>query len=108
LIHTEGISITEGRDRAKNIIFIDTAGTDTAIPKNQLNDKKPTEALLREVALHLCSYIIIVINRLRATDQSYINQVVTYSKNDNCTKNIIIIHNLIDVETQKDVKYKMF
>jgi HSP20 family molecular chaperone IbpA/ABC-type cobalamin/Fe3+-siderophores transport system ATPase subunit len=103
LIHTEGISITAGRNQAQHIIFIDTAGTDTAIPKDQLDDKKATEALLREVALHLCSYIIIVVNRLRATDQSYINQVLTHSKNANCTKNIIIIHNLIDVETKKDI-----
>ncbi|CAF5226853.1 unnamed protein product, partial [Rotaria magnacalcarata] len=31
LIHTEGISITAGRKQAENIVFIDTAGTDTAI-----------------------------------------------------------------------------
>jgi HSP20 family molecular chaperone IbpA len=103
LIHTEGISITEGRNQAKNIIFIDTAGTDTAIPKDKLDDKKATEALLREIALHLCSHIIIVVNRLRATDQSYIRQVLTHSKSPSCTKNIIIIHNLMDVETQQDI-----
>lgn len=103
LIHTEGISITAGRNQSKNIIFIDTAGTDTAIPKDQLDDKKATEALLREIALHLCSYIIIVVNRLRATDQSYIRQVLTHSQNSQCTRNIIIIHNLMDVETKKDM-----
>jgi HSP20 family protein len=103
LIHTEGISITAGRKLAENIIFIDTAGTDTAIPKDKLDDKKATEALLREIALHLCSYIIIVVNRLRATDQSYIQQVLMHSKKPNCNKNIIIIHNLMDVETVEDV-----
>ena len=103
LIHTEGISITAGRDKAKNIIFLDTAGTDTAIPKNELDDKKATEALLREIALHLCSFIIIVVNRLRATDQSYIRQVLTHTKNANYAKNIIIVHNLMDVATQKDI-----
>jgi len=103
LIYTEGISITAGRNQAENIIFLDTAGTDTAIPKDQLDDKKATEALLREIALHLCSHIIIVVNRLRATDQSYIRQVLTHSKGSNCTKNIIIIHNLMDVETPKDL-----
>ena len=103
LIHTEGISITAGRNMAKNIIFIDTAGTDTAIPKNELDDKKATEALLREIALHLCSFIIIVVNRLRATDQSYIRQVLNHSKNPGCAKNIIIVHNLIDVATQADI-----
>jgi HSP20 family molecular chaperone IbpA/signal recognition particle receptor subunit beta len=104
LIHTEGISITVGRNQAKNIIFIDTTGTDTAIPKDQLDDKKAAETLLREIALHLCSHIIIVVNRLRATDQSYIQQVLTHSKSLKYNRNIIIVHNLMDVETQKDVK----
>lgn len=72
LIYTEGISMTAGKNQAENIIFVDTAGTDTAIPKDKLSDKKATEALLKEIALHLCSYVIIVVNRLRATDQSYI------------------------------------
>jgi HSP20 family molecular chaperone IbpA len=103
LIHTEGISITAGRNQAENIIFIDTAGTDTAIPKDKLQDKKATEALLREIALDLCSHIIIVVNRLRATDQSYIQQVLTHCKNLNYDKSIIIIHNLMDVETIQDV-----
>ena len=69
LVHTEGLSITAGRNLSENVIFIDTAGTDTAIPRDKLEDKKATEALLREIALHLSSYIIIVVNRLRATDQ---------------------------------------
>ena len=103
LIHTEGISITAGRDVAKDIIFIDIAGTDTVIPKNELDDKKATEALLREMALHLCSFIIIVVNHLRVTDQSYIRQVLNYTKNSNPRKNIIIVHNLVDVETKKDM-----
>jgi HSP20 family molecular chaperone IbpA len=103
LIHTEGISITAGRKQAENIIFLDTAGTDTAIPKDKLDDKKATEALLREIALHLCSYVIIVVNRLRATDQSYIQQVLMHSKCPNYNKNILIIHNLMDVETITDV-----
>jgi HSP20 family molecular chaperone IbpA/GTPase SAR1 family protein len=103
LIYTEGISITAGKSNSENVIFIDTAGTDTAIPKHQLDDKKATEALLREIALHLCSHIMIVVNRLRATDQSYIQQVLMHSINRNCSKNIIIIHNLMDVEKLKDI-----
>ncbi|CAF1152218.1 unnamed protein product [Adineta steineri] len=103
LIHTEGISITAGRDLAENIIFIDTAGTDTPIPRDKLDDKKATEALLREIALYLCSYIIIVVNRLRATDQSYIQQVLKHCESSNSNKNIIIVHNLMDVQTIEDV-----
>ncbi|CAF1523355.1 unnamed protein product [Adineta steineri] len=102
LVHTEGISITAGRNLAENIIFIDTAGTDTPTPRDKLDDKKATEALLREIALNLCSYIIIVVNRLRATDQSYIQQVVKHCENFNSNKNIIIVHNLMDVQTIKD------
>jgi len=103
LTHTEGISITAGRNLAEKIIFIDTAGTDTAIPRDKLDDKKATEALLREIALHLCSYIIIVVNRLRATDQSYIQQILKHCESVNSNKNIIIVHNLIDVQTIEDV-----
>jgi HSP20 family molecular chaperone IbpA len=103
LVYTEGISLTAGRSQAQNIIFIDTAGTDSAIPKSQIDDKKATEALLREIALHLCSHIIIVVNRLRATDQSYIQQVLVHSKSSNSAKKIIIIHNLMDVEKPEDM-----
>ncbi|CAF0923644.1 unnamed protein product [Didymodactylos carnosus] len=78
LIHTEGISIAVPRKCGEGIIFIDTAGTDPAIQKDKLDDKKATEALLREVGLHLCSYIIILVNRLRATDQTYIQQVLMH------------------------------
>ena len=104
LIYTEGISMTAGKNQAENIIFVDTAGTDTAIPKDKLSDKKATEALLKEIALHLCSYVIIVVNRLRATDQSYIGQVITHCKSSGSRKNIIIVHNLSDVETMQDIK----
>ncbi len=41
--------------------------------------------------------------RLRANDQFYIRQVLIHSKNSNATKKIIIIHNLMDVETKKDI-----
>lgn len=102
LIHTEGISITAGRNQTKHIIFMDTAGTDMAMPREKLDDKKATEALLREIALHLCSHVIIVVNRLRATDQSYIQQVLKHSKNMQPSKDVIIVHNLMDVETKKD------
>ena len=102
LISTEGISITIPKKTAENVIFIDTAGTDTAIPKDKLDDKKATEALLREVALHLSSFIIIVVNRLRATDQTYIQQVLQHAKESKQEKEIIIVHNLMDVETVQD------
>ncbi|CAF1397319.1 unnamed protein product [Adineta ricciae] len=102
LISTEGISITIPKKTGENVIFIDTAGTDTAIPKDKLADKKATEALLREVALHLSSFIIIVVNRLRATDQTYIQQVLQHAKKSQQEKEIIIVHNLMDVETVED------
>lgn len=102
LIHTEGISITTAKKRVEDVVFIDTAGTDTAIPKDKLDDKKATEALLREIALYLCSFIIIVVNRLRATDQTYIQQVLMNSKNSKRNQSIIIVHNLMDVETVED------
>ncbi|CAF1363926.1 unnamed protein product [Adineta steineri] len=102
LIHTEGISITALKKTSEKIIFIDTAGTDTSISKDKLKDQNATEGLLKEIALHLCSVIIIVVNRLRATDQTYIDQVLTHTKNCDKTKNIIIVHNFMNVETIDD------
>ena len=111
LVHTEGISLTTAKKHVEDVVFIDTAGTDTAIPKDKLDDKKATEALLREIALYLCSFIIIVVNRLRATDQTYIQQVLMNSKNSNRNQSIIIVHNLMDVETMEDaqkiIKYEV-
>ncbi len=105
LLPTEGISITASRDTVKNLIFIDTAGTDTPVKQEGLEDKRATEALLREIVLHLCSYIIIVLNRLHLTDQIYIREVLDY-----CNKlqisdkpEIIFVHNLLDLENEDDV-----
>lgn len=103
LIHTEGISITAGRDNYKNIVFIDTAGTDTPVAREKLDFKRATDALLREVVLYLSTYFIIVVNRLRASDQTYIQQILKYCRQyPNIKKNIIIVHNLLDIETIKD------
>ncbi|CAF4448846.1 unnamed protein product, partial [Adineta steineri] len=78
------------------------AGTDTSISKDKLKDQNATEGLLKEIALHLCSVIIIVVNRLRARDQTYIDQVLTHTKNCDKNKNIIIVHNFMNVETTDD------
>lgn len=101
--HTEGISITAPRKNIENVIFIDTAGSDAAIPKEKLDDKKATQGLLREIALHLCSYAIIVVNRLLYMDQIYIQRVLKYMKYSNDKKRIIIVHNLADITTPEDV-----
>ncbi|CAF4320848.1 unnamed protein product, partial [Adineta steineri] len=47
LISTEGISIAGPRDTCKNLVFIDTAGTDTPTKREDLDDKRAIEALLR-------------------------------------------------------------
>lgn len=105
LLPTEGISITASRDVCKNLIFIDTAGTDTPVKQEGLEDKRATEALLREIVLHLCSYIIIVLNRLHLTDQIYIREVLDYCNKLQASNRpeIIFVHNLLDLESEDDV-----
>ncbi|CAF0781233.1 unnamed protein product [Adineta ricciae] len=103
LVHTEGISITAGRQNYTNIVFLDTAGTDTPVRNDEIEYKRAREALLREVVLHLSTFIIIVVNRLRTTDQIYINQILKYYRNSPHKKTIIIVHNLLDVEKIPDV-----
>ncbi|CAF0947988.1 unnamed protein product [Didymodactylos carnosus] len=103
LIHTEGISITAGGKEYIDIVFMDTAGTDTPVTSEKLAHQRATEALLREVVVHLSSFIIIVVNRLRATDQVYIDKVLEHCKYQDDRKRIIIVHNLDDIETAADV-----
>ncbi|CAF2368999.1 unnamed protein product [Rotaria sp. Silwood2] len=106
LVHTEGLSITAGRENYTNIVFLDTAGTDTPVNNDEIEYKRATEALLREVVLHLSTFLIIVVNRLRATDQTYIRQILKYCRDSQSTlnkKNIIIVHNLLDIETIEDI-----
>ncbi|CAF3926583.1 unnamed protein product [Rotaria sp. Silwood1] len=106
LVHTEGLSITAGRENYTNIVFLDTAGTDTPVTNDEIEFKRATEALLREVVLYLSTFLIIVVNRLRYTDQTYIRQILKYCRDSQNTpnkKNIIIVHNLFDVETIEDV-----
>ncbi|CAF1131337.1 unnamed protein product [Adineta steineri] len=103
ITHTEGISITVGRDNYRNIIFLDTAGTDKPVKNDEIEFKRATETLLCEVVLHLATFFIIVVNRLRATDQIYIRQVLKYCRVTQIRKKIIIVHNLLDVKTIEDV-----
>lgn len=105
LLPTEGISITASRNTVENLIFIDTAGTDTPVKQEGLDDKRATEALLRELVLHLCSYVIIVLNRLNLTDQIYIREFLDYcNKLPTAQKpEIMFVHNLLDLENENDV-----
>lgn len=103
LIHTEGISITAGKDNYTNIVFLDTAGTDTPVRKDEIDSKRATEALLREVVLHLCTFIIIVVNRLRATDQIYIQEILKYCQTAPNKAGVIIVHNFNDIENLDDL-----
>jgi HSP20 family molecular chaperone IbpA/ABC-type cobalamin/Fe3+-siderophores transport system ATPase subunit len=104
LVHTNGISITSGRKGYTDIVFMDTAGTDTPVKREKLPYKRATEAFLRELVVYLCSVIIIVVNRLRSTDQVYIDKVLEHCKSQDKMKNIIIVHNLFDVETVAGVE----
>lgn len=106
LVSTEGISIAGPREACKNVTFIDTAGTDTPITRNDLEDKRAVEALLREIVLHLCSYIIIVTNRLHLTDQIYMQEVLDYCSKISTSSRpeIIFVHNLLDLESEEDVE----
>ena len=101
IIHTN--TIVTAKDHIQEVTFIDTAGSDTAMPKDKLNDKRATDALLKEIALHLASFIIIVVNRLRATDQTYIQQVIKNVKNSKRNQDIMIVHNLLDVKSVEDI-----
>ncbi|CAF1187953.1 unnamed protein product [Adineta steineri] len=103
LISTEGISITAGRENYTNLVFLDTAGTDTPVKNEEIEFKRATEALLREVVLHLSTFIIIVVNRLRATDQIYIKEILKYCRNTPNKKSVIIVHNFVDIETIEDL-----
>ncbi|CAF1227379.1 unnamed protein product [Adineta ricciae] len=104
LVSTEGISITAGRENYTNIVFLDTAGTDTPVSSDEIEFKRATEALLREVVLHLSTFLIIVVNRLRATDQIYIKEILKYLRNYPQKKSVVIIHNFLDVETVEDLE----
>ncbi|CAF1644075.1 unnamed protein product, partial [Adineta ricciae] len=105
LVSTEGISIAGPRISYKNLVFIDTAGTDTPTKREDLDDKRAIEALLREIVLALCSYIIIVLNRLQLTDQIYIHEVLEYCSKLNIKDRpeIIFVHNLWDLENEEDI-----
>lgn len=104
LVHTEGISITAGKENYTNIVFLDTAGTDTPVKNDDIDCKRATEALLREVVLHLCTFIIVVVNRLRATDQVYIREILKHCQAIKKKAGIIIVHNLLDIETAHDIE----
>ena len=104
LMHTEGVSITAGRENYTKIVFLDTAGADTPVKLDALECKRATDALLRELVLHLCSFIIIVVNRLRASDQMYIQQILKFCRTTNKKLGIIIVHNFFDLSTLADIE----
>ncbi len=83
---------------------MDTAGSDTPVKNEALECKRATDALLRELILHLCSFIIVVVNSLRASDQIYIKQILNFRRSTNTRVGIIVVHNLLEVSKVCDVE----
>ena len=128
-IKTEGLSLLyknkENNNNNKEVLLLDSAGFETPLLKNTIDDKEInddqisiiardkifTELFLQELIIEFSDIILIVIGLLTFSEQKLLNRIKkniikNKKKNKSLDKTIIIIHNLQNfVEVEQVEKY---
>ena len=109
MVHTRGLSIkTSNLPAFRTFLSLDTEGQDGCVPQEILREKRATEAFLKELVLELSTMVIIVVNRLKRSDQIYIESVVRGLSDprseSGTSKSIYILHNFSLVEKEDDIE----
>jgi HSP20 family molecular chaperone IbpA len=104
-VSTKGISLKMSTvPTSQNFISIDTRGSDSCVGFTNLNEHRATDAFLRELALHLSTVVIIVVNRLRQSDQVYINSITRALNNGQVvTRQLYVVHNFLLTENPCEI-----
>eukprot|EP01121_Diplochlamys_sp_Union-15-3_P013271 TRINITY_DN4095_c0_g1_i1.p1 TRINITY_DN4095_c0_g1~~TRINITY_DN4095_c0_g1_i1.p1 ORF type:complete len:658 (-),score=136.28 TRINITY_DN4095_c0_g1_i1:27-2000(-) len=111
-VNTKGLSfVLPDDDNVKNLIFLDTAGTNSPLQlssedrKNSaLVEKKSTELFLQDLVYSLSDVIIVVVNQLTWPDQEYLEVIQEkMRKSEKVAKQLYVVHNFSDVKTERDL-----
>mmetsp|Transcript_29668 Transcript_29668/g.40989 ORF Transcript_29668/g.40989 Transcript_29668/m.40989 type:complete len:488 (-) Transcript_29668:85-1548(-) len=108
MVHTKGLSLkfSEVKD-CKNFVLLDTEGSDSCVPENQIEEKRATESFQRELVLQLATIVVVVVNRLRRSDQVYIKSVIKnlcqQQSDPHDMKSLYIVHNFVGTAKVEDV-----
>jgi GTPase SAR1 family protein len=105
MVSTKGISMKRSTvASSQNFISIDTQGSDSCVEYELLYERRATDAFLRELALHLSTIAIVVVNRLRRSDQVYINGLVKgFCDGKGLTRQLFVVHNFVQTEDPCEV-----
>jgi len=93
-----------------DFIFLDTAGTELPCHQGELDDKRATQYFLRDTILHLASRVVFVTTKfdqeIQTTISDLIRQLTGINKKVTPNNRLIIVHNMIDITTEEDLKKK--
>eukprot|EP00470_Lotharella_oceanica_P002488 CAMPEP_0170170304 /NCGR_PEP_ID=MMETSP0040_2-20121228/3286_1 /TAXON_ID=641309 /ORGANISM="Lotharella oceanica, Strain CCMP622" /LENGTH=120 /DNA_ID=CAMNT_0010409621 /DNA_START=261 /DNA_END=623 /DNA_ORIENTATION=+ len=69
---SESVSSVE---RMSNLLFIDTAGANQPVTKDEVDNRAASEYFLQKLVLHLSDAVLIVLDALTLRDQRYIQNL---------------------------------
>jgi hypothetical protein len=106
--HTQGLSVMLPR-KNEHFMILDTAGQNQPVENGKDQDREASEAFLQKAAIALSDVVVIVVNALTRTDQQYIKQLMKRLKSleEKGPKNVIVVHNLRDVNEVSEAEKKI-
>jgi len=111
LVHTNGLSVKTSGDKS-NLLFIDTAGANQPVTRDEVDNRAASEYFLQKLVLHLSDAVLIVLDALTLHDQRYIHNLRKAIDRgdmfgDVLKRNIYIIHNYKALTKIEDVEEKI-
>lgn len=118
LTHTEGLSAV----LSNNVAYLDTAGQNQPLdltslgadPESQVRVAEETttrmlgDMFMQDMVIALSDLLVVVVNQLTLEDQRYVRalekKVEEFDKITRTTRQLIVVHNLKDVENKKDLE----
>ena len=119
-VSTKGISVKYSKIEIRPLIILDSAGSETPLIKNSDNeyinesnnvnfelinelarDKIATQNFIQDFIYFYSNILIIIVGQLTNDEQKLINRIKSNNRNK---KTIFIIHNLMFIETKRNVE----
>eukprot|EP00928_Gymnodinium_smaydae_P081406 TRINITY_DN64943_c0_g1_i1.p1 TRINITY_DN64943_c0_g1~~TRINITY_DN64943_c0_g1_i1.p1 ORF type:complete len:583 (+),score=70.81 TRINITY_DN64943_c0_g1_i1:36-1751(+) len=112
LQHTRGLSMTLPKSDGNNWLIIDSAGSNQPVHSNggeEPKDKLMSERFLEELMLTLSDALIVVVNALTFSDQTFLEELhmkITRYQNREM-KRVFVLHNFKELTNSTDVEARI-
>mmetsp|Transcript_35151 Transcript_35151/g.48010 ORF Transcript_35151/g.48010 Transcript_35151/m.48010 type:complete len:466 (-) Transcript_35151:82-1479(-) len=107
MVTTKGLSVKCSEiSSAKNFVLLDTEGSDSCVEYNELQEKRATESFQRELVIELATIVVVVVNRLRRSDQIFLQNLTRslyVNKKTGLLKTLFVVHNFCGTEKEEDI-----